>query len=113
MNKETKLVQLESQLHLEREREKAQGKYEPEKAGECNATWGHCTPIPGLNFGKPSATPHRCNGAPGHISKLHRCECGSYGHRIVPTKLSKAGREVSSILAAVEKAKAVKEEVEP
>jgi hypothetical protein len=76
-----------------------------EEKGLCGHVWGNCTPIPGLNFGKPSESPHYCNGPKGHIRKLHRCRCGSCGHRIVPTKLSRAGREVSAILAHMEKAK--------
>jgi hypothetical protein len=79
--------------------------------GDCEATWGTCTGKLGafaFEFGKPSKTPHRCKGERKHRSRLHACEvCGIVGHRILPTKLSKAGQELSRAVAAAEKDRAI------
>lgn len=64
----------------------------------CNAEWGNCTGDPVVQFGKPSETPHYCVGPKRHIRKLHRCGCGSHGHCVMPTALSRAGRETKQLM---------------
>lgn len=73
------------------------GKAEVEH-NQCGAEWGNCTGDPVVQFGKPTATPHRCNGPKRHIRKLHRCGCGSHGHCVMPTALSRAGRETKQLM---------------
>lgn len=66
---------------------------------ECGTTWGHCIPVGGDFFGKPTETPHVCDGRLRHLSKLHRCaKCKGIGHRIMPTRLSKAGRQLAALI---------------
>jgi len=70
----------------------------------CVATWGNCDPASPIYFGHASDTPHHCKGGAKHYSKLHVCQkCGGFGARMMPTALTRAGRELKVLIAAREK----------
>jgi hypothetical protein len=77
----------------------------------CTAEWGNCGDNP-TQWGKPTDTPHRCMGNPGHASKLHVCsQCGVIGHWLKPIEISKAGKELKKLINAMNNSKGIKTEV--
>jgi len=68
----------------------------------CLVFFGFCSLTKERSFGPPDAdTPHVCDGAFHHASKLHRCAlCGTIGARVEPTKYTSAGREYMRLTRA-------------
>jgi hypothetical protein len=68
---------------------------EPEAAPTCTVRWGHCAEESPRYFGKPSATPHVCEGVPRHRAKIHKCaNCKCVGAPVKPVAFTRAGREL-------------------